>query len=135
MYFRDHPLTEACRFDSNMASDVENINHLKEGSLYLDQKLTASEIDRISKALEASPNAEFGFEHVSIKVSGGDDFPYEATKPLHIPGDCQRIKLSDCQINSNTETFFDTAVFRNTSIQFRRYAYPFKRSSNLRDQA
>lgn len=103
VYFRAHPLTETCRFDPIMASDVENIKHLNEGSLYLDQKLTASEIDRISKALEANPNAEFGFEHVSIKVSGGDNFPYEATKPLHIPGDYQRVKLTDCQINSNTE--------------------------------
>jgi hypothetical protein len=103
VYFRDHPLTETCRFDPNMTSKVENIEHKEEGSLYLDQKLTAAEIDRISKALESNPNAEFSFEHIIIKVSGGDNFSYEATEPLHIPGDYQRVKLSDCQINSNTE--------------------------------
>jgi len=103
VYFRNHPLTETCGFDPTLASNVENLPHKKEGWLFLDQKLTKSEIDQISEALQSSPNTEFSFEHVIIKVSGGDNFPYEATEPLHIPGDYQRVKLSDCQINSNTE--------------------------------
>jgi hypothetical protein len=104
VYFRDYPLTETCRFDPNMASKVENIEHKAEGELYLDQKLTDSEIDRITRWLN-DPNAEFSFEHVIIKVSGGDNFPHEAAEPLHIPaGDYQRVKLIDCQLNSNTES-------------------------------